>query len=196
MTNLTKHKAAEIISILFIPQTFTILVFSFLAYKYELLFLQKWVAIFTALTFGFSIQIFTYLYMLKKRKIKSFDQTESNERTIPYLLQTGFYLTGLLILLFFNVNHLLMVLWFSYIVNNFVLLLINYKWKISSHSVGVAQHFALFIYLMNPVYLVFLPIAYLIGWARVELNVHDKYQVLGGLLLGFVLTYLQLHILM
>lgn len=196
MTNLTKHKTAKIISILFIPQTFTILVFTFLAYKYEPVFLQKWVAIFTAFTFGFSIQILTYLYMLKKRKIKSFDETESNERIIPYLAQTGFYFVGLFILLFFNVNHLLMVLWFSYIVNNFVLLLINYKWKISSHSIAVAQHFALFIYLMNPIYLAFLPVAYLIGWARVELNVHDKYQVLGGLLVGFILTYLQLYILL
>ncbi|MCH7827926.1 MAG: hypothetical protein IIC75_08170 [Bacteroidetes bacterium] len=195
MTNLTKHKTAKIISTLFIPQTFTILIFPFLAYNYEPLFLQKWVAIFTALTLGCSVQILTYLYMLKKRKIKSFDEAKKNERTIPFLVQIGFYLIGLFILLFFNVNHLLIVFWSTYIVNNIFLLFINYKWKISSHSIGVAQHFALFIYLMNPIYVAFLPIAYLIGWARVELNVHDKYQILGGLLVGFSLTYLQLYLL-
>jgi len=195
LTKLTKRKTAKIISILFIPQTFTILVFTFLANKYEPALLQKWTVIFTALTFGFSIQILTYLYLLKKRKIRTFDETESRERTIPYLIQIGFYLIGLFILLFFNVNHLLIIFWFSYIVNNFVIIFINYRWKISSHSMGAAQHFALFVFLLNPVYWAFLLLAFLIGWARVELNVHDKYQVLGGLLAGFILTYLQLYFL-
>ena len=196
MTKLTKHKIAKIISTLFIPQSFTILIFPFLAFNYESLLLQKWVVIFAAFTFGFSVQLLTYFYMIKKRKIKPFDQTENNERTIPYLVQIGFYLIGLFILLFFNINHLLIIFWSTYIVNNSVLLIINYKWKISSHSIGVAQHFALFIYLTNPVYVAFLPIAYLVGWARVELKVHDKYQILGGLLLGFSLTYLQLYVLL
>ena len=196
MINLTKQKTAKLISILFIPQTFTILVIPFLAFKYEPLFLQKWVVIFTALTFGFSLQILSYFYIIKKKKIRSFDETKNTERTIPYLVQISLYIIGLFLLLYFDVSYLLIVFWFSYIVNSFILVLINYKCKISSHSIAVAQHFALFVFLMNPVYWVFIPIALVVGWARIELNVHDKYQIIGGLVLGFVLTYLQLYILM
>jgi len=196
LTSQTKHISAKIISALFIPQTFTVLIYPFLAYNYEPVPLNKWIAVFTALTFGFGFQILTYLYLTKKKKIKSFNRTGNLERTYPYLIQIGFYLTGLFILLFFNVNKLLVIFWLTYIINNIVLIIINYRWKISSHSIGVAQHFALFIYLINLIYILFLPLFYLIGWSRIELNVHDKYQILGGLILGFLLTYLQLNILL
>ena len=196
MIKFTKLKTAKIISTLFIPQTFTLLVIPFLTIKYELLLTQRWAAIIITLTFGFALQILTYLFMIKQKKIKPFDETENTERTIPYLVQIGFYVIGLLLLLYFDVIHLIIVFWFTYIVNNFFCVLINYKWKISSHSIGVAQHFALFVYLMNPVYWIFIPLAFVVGWARTELNVHDKNQIIGGLALGFLLTYLQLYILL
>jgi len=196
LATFTKQKTAKIISILFIPQTFTIFVIPFLAFKYELLSSQRWAAIIIALTFGFILQIFTYFYIIKKKNIRSFDETNSAERTIPYLAQIILYVTGLFLLLYFDVTYLIIVFWFTYIVNCFVLVLINYKWKISSHSIGVAQNFALFVFLSNPVYWILIPIVLVISLARIELKVHDKYQIIGGLALGFILTYWQLYILL
>jgi len=196
LTNQKKLKAASIISTIFVPPTFTILVLPYLAFKFENLLFQRWVIIIIALIFGFGIQIYTYFYFLGKNKIKSFNVSNNKERIIPYLFQIGFYIIGFILLLFFDSVYIIAVFWFTYITNSLILTIINYKWKISSHSIGVAQHFALFFYFLIPIYLLFIPLAFLIGWARIKLKVHDKYQVLAGLALGFILTYLQLYILL
>ena len=196
MIKLTKLKAAKIISTIFVPPTFTILVLPYLVFKYEYLLFQRWAAILIGLTFGFVIQIVTYFYFLRKNKIKSFNESNNKERIIPYLFQIVFYIIGFILLLFFDSVYIIAVFWFTYITNSLILTIINYKWKISSHSIGVAQHFALFFYFLIPIYLLFIPLAFLIGWARIKLKVHDKYQVLAGLALGFILTYLQLYILL
>ncbi len=196
MLKITKLKAAKLISTLFIPQTFTILVISFLAFKYEQQSAQRWTVILVAVLFGFSLQILTYFYIIKKENIKSFDETNKTDRVIPYLSQIALYIIGLFLLLYFDVINLLVVLWVTYIVNIFSLLLINFRWKISAHSIAVGQHFAIFFFLTNPLYWLFIPLAIVIGWARIELKVHDKLQIIGGFALGFILTYLQLYILM
>ncbi|PJA99248.1 MAG: hypothetical protein CO128_04145 [Ignavibacteriales bacterium CG_4_9_14_3_um_filter_30_11] len=196
MIKLTKLKAAKIISTIFVPPTFTILVLPYLVFKYEYLLFQRWAAILIGLTFGFGIQIVTYFYFLRKNKIKSFNESNNKERIIPYLFQIVFYIIGFILLLLSDSIYLIVIFWFTYILNSLALIIINYKWKISSHSIGVAQHFALFFYLSFPLYWLFILLAILIGWARIELNVHDKYQIIAGLALGFILTYLQLNILL
>lgn len=196
MSKQTKLKAAKIISTIFVPPTFTILVLPFLAFKYEYLFFQRWVIIIIALTFGFGIQIYTYYYFLGKNKIKSFNESDNKERIIPYLFQIVFYIIGFIFLFYSDTVYIVTIFWFTYITNSLVLTIINYKWKISSHSIGVAQHFALFFYFLNPIYWLFIPIAILIGWARIKLKVHNKFQVIAGLVVGFILTYLQLYILL
>jgi len=196
LIKLTKLKAAKIISTIFVPPTFTILVLPYLVFKYEYLLFQRWAAILIGLTFGFGIQIVTYFYFLRKNKIKSFNESNNKERIIPYLFQIVFYIIGFILLLLSDSIYLIVIFWFTYILNSLALIIINYKWKISSHSIGVAQHFALFFYLSFPLYWLFILLAILIGWARIELNVHDKYQIIAGLALGFILTYLQLNILL
>jgi membrane-associated phospholipid phosphatase len=187
-------KLARIVSTLFVPPSFTIIVFTIFAFILETESIKTVVTILVALLFGFTAQIILFLILRRKGKIVDLDASIKEERTTPFLISVGFYFIGLVILIIFKVNIISIAFWFCYISNTLVTILINKHWKISAHAMGAAGPLAAITYAFGPMALVFSIIIFLVGWSRIQLKVHTFSQVIAGILFAFASTYIQILI--
>jgi len=188
----TTDKFARIISTLFVPPSFTIIVFTIFAFKLETEPLQQVVTIFTAFIFGFAAQIILFVVFRKRGKIVDLDASDKEERSVPFLISVGFYLLGLIILIIFKVNIITIAFWFCYISNTLITIVINRYWKISAHAMGAAGPLAAITYVFGPIALVFSAIVLLVGWSRIQLKVHSFLQVIVGIIFAFASAYIQI----
>jgi membrane-associated phospholipid phosphatase len=189
-----KNKLARIISTIFVPPSFTIIVFTLFAFILETESLQITITILVAYIFGFAAQIILFIFFRKKGKIADLDASVKGERTTPFIISIGFYLIGLIILIIFQINIISIAFWFCYISNTLVTIFINKYWKISAHSMGAAGPLAAVTYVFGTVALVFLILVFSVGWSRIKLKVHNFAQVSAGILFAFFSTYLQIYL--
>lgn len=187
------NKIARIISTVFVPPSFTLIVFAIFALVLESEFLKQHVTISTAFIFGFIAPIVLFVILRKKKKLIDIDASEKDERTFPFIISTMFYSIGLIILLLYQVNIVSIAFWFCYISNTLITIFINKYWKISAHSMGASGPLAAMTYVFGPMALVFSLIVLMVGWSRIQLKVHDAAQVSAGILLAFISTYLQIY---
>ena len=185
---------ARIISTIFVPPSFTIIVFTLFAFIIETESIKIIITILVAFIFGFAAQIILFLFFRKKGKIVDLDASIKEERTTPFFISIGFYLIGLIILIIFNVNIISIAFWFCYISNTLVTIFINKYWKISAHTMGAAGPIAAVTYAFGPFLLLFLLLVILVGWSRIQLKVHNFVQVTAGILFAYISTYLQIYL--
>lgn len=188
------NKAARVISILFVPPSFTIIIFTFLAFYLESENIKIAVTLIVTYTLGFAAPIILFFYLRRKKLIVDSDASFKEERTLPFSIAIIFYLIGLIFLIYFNVNIISIALWFCYISNTIITLVINKYWKISAHSMGAAGPFAALTFLFGLPAIWFLIVIILIGWARIKLKCHTPAQVIAGLVLAFISTFIQIHL--
>ena len=184
-----KNKIAKIISYLFIPPVNLLIAFIVLSNQIYINAELKFNTILIALIFGVILPISVFVYLRFKGKIINDDATVKDERTLPYIIGTGLAINALTLSYIFELHPLIIALWFSYIVIQIVMLIINYFWKISAHLIGVGIPFATFLFLfqLDALYLILIPI--IVGWGRLTLKVHTPMQVISGFLLGALPTY-------
>ena len=187
-------KLARVISTIFVPPSFTIIVFTLFAFILETESLKITITILVAFIFGFTAQIILFIFFRKKGKIVDLDASVKEERTTPFFISVGFYLVGLILLIIFKVNIISIAFWFCYISNTLVTIFINKYWKISAHAMGASGPLAAVIYAFGPVSLIFLLLVFFIGWSRIQLKVHNFTQVAAGILFAFFSTYLQIYL--
>lgn len=183
---------ARLISTLFVPPSFTIIVFFYFAFELEKNLVQSVRVLLVALIFGFILPIILFLYLRKRGNIGDVDATIKEERTFPFLIAVLFYFGGFLALIFFNAHIISIALWFCYISNTILTVVINRYWKISAHAMGVAGPMAAVLFVNINFALALGFILLMIGWSRVKLKCHTVPQVLAGALLGFISTYFQI----
>jgi membrane-associated phospholipid phosphatase len=187
------NKFARIVSTIFVPPSFTIILFTLFAFTYETELLKTIITILVAFLFGFTAQIILFVVLRRRGKIADLDASVKEERTSPFLVSVGFYLIGLIILIIFDVNIISIAFWFCYISNTLVTILINKHWKISAHAMGAAGPLAALMYVFGLIALVFAIIVFFVGWSRIQLKVHNFAQVVAGVVLAFVSTCLQIY---
>ncbi|OGU28097.1 MAG: hypothetical protein A2057_01825 [Ignavibacteria bacterium GWA2_35_9] len=193
MVNSFYYHLARIISILFVPPSFTIILFTYFAFAFESDLTKRVILLIVAFTFGFAFHIILFLYLRKKGKLADSDASVKEERTLPYLISTLIYVFGFAILLLYEINIISTALWFCYISNTILIMLINKIWKISAHTMGASGPFAALCFAAGWQSLLFLPLIVLIGWGRIFRKVHTLAQVTAGALVGFISTYLQMY---
>ncbi len=194
MTDNFKNHLARIVSILFVPPSFTIILFTFFAFTLENDLTKRIVLLIVAFTFGFSFHIILFFYLRKKGKLVDYDASIKEERTFPYIVSTLIYVCGLAILLLYRINIISTAFWFCYISNTILIMIINKRWKISAHTMGASGPLAALCFAAGWQSLLFLPLIILIGWSRLHRKVHALAQVVAGVLVGFISTYLQMYI--
>ena len=184
-----KNKIAKIISYLFIPPINLLITFIVLSNQIYVDAELKINTVLIALIFGLILPISVFVYLRFKGKIINDDATAKDERTLPYVIGIGLAINALILAFIFELHPLIIALWFSYIVTQIVMVIINLYWKISAHLIGVGIPFATFFFLFQSdvFYLILIPI--IVGWARLTLKVHTPMQVFFGFLLGALSTY-------
>lgn len=194
MNLFSSHKLARFISTLFVPPSFTIIIFTIFAFTLESEPSKQFVTILTSLGFGFIAPIVLFLVLRKKGKLIDQDASIKEERTIPFLIAIIFYLIGLWIMIKFGLNIISIAFWFCYISNTIITIFINKFWKISAHAMGAAGAFAAVVFTFGWIGFILLPIVLLVGWSRIELKCHTMSQVIVGSLFAFFSVYLQMYL--
>jgi membrane-associated phospholipid phosphatase len=189
-----KRLTARIISTLFVPPSFTLIIFTLFAFKFESVPLKIMTTILVALLLGFSLPIVLFIILRKKGKIVNSDATIKEERTLPFTVSIFFYLIGLMLLITAHVNLISIAFWFCYISNTVLIIIINKYWKISAHMMGASGPFAALCFVYGFGALPIIILLLVIGWSRIYLKCHNIYQVLAGAVLGFASTILQMQI--
>lgn len=190
----SSNKIARFISTLFVPPSFTIIIFTIFAFTLESEPSKQVVTILSALVLGFIAPIVLFLILRKKNKLTDQDASIKEERTIPFLIAIIFYLIGLWIMIKYDLNIISIAFWFCYISNTVITIFINRFWKISAHAMGVAGPFSAIVFAFGWIGVLLLPIVLLVGWARVELKCHTPSQVVTGVLLAFISVYIQMSL--
>lgn len=189
-----KDKLARIISTVFVPPSFTIIIFTIFAFYLEIDFTKQLVTMLVAFIFGFVSPIVLFLHYRKKGKIVDLDASIKEERTLPMSISVIFFIVGFVFLIIFEVNIISIAFWFCYISNTLITIFINEKWKISAHTMGSAGPLAAVTFLFGPIALVFLAIVVLVGWSRIQLKCHTLGQVMAGGIFAFISTYIQIYL--
>lgn len=149
-----------------------------------------------ALTF-----VFTFIFpavnafvLLKMGRIKSLEMEDPKERLLPYGTTILYYMALLYLLYSAHFPLICKVIIFGGACCILMTLLVNLKWKISAHMVGVGgitgAILAISYRLQNDIQLSFftiLLIAGFVGYARLKLNAHTPAQVYTGFLAGFLI---------
>ena len=190
----TKHLIARVISTLFVPPSFPLILFTIFAFKFESDPHKILLLVLVTITFSFSFPIILFIILGKQGKIVNSDATIKEERTFPFIISTLFYAIGILILIKAQINIVSIAFWFCYITNTIFIIIINKFWKISAHMLGAAGPFAAVCFVYGLSALPVILILFMIGWSRIFLKCHNIYQVLAGGLLGFTSTILQMQI--
>ncbi len=194
MNLFSSHKLARIVSTIFVPPLFTIIIFTIFAFQLESESSKQLATIMIVLVFGFIAPIVLFLILRKKGKLADQDASIKEERTIPFLIAIVFYLIGLWFMIKYDLNIISIAFWFCYISNTVITIIINKFWKISAHAMGAAGPFAAIVFAFGWIGLFLLPIVILVGWARKELKCHSISQVVAGILLAFFSVYLQMFL--
>lgn len=194
MNSSALNKFARFISTLFVPPSFTIIVYLIFAFTLETDSSKKILTFIIPLIFGFISPIALFLYLRKKGKLADQDASIKEERTFPFFIAIIFYSIGLFWILNSNLNIISIAFWFCYISNTLITILINKFWKISAHSMGASGPFAAIIFSFGWIGFIMLPIVMLVAWSRIKLKCHTLSQVLIGILLAFVSVYLQMYL--
>lgn len=192
MSQKSAHKFARIISTLFVPPVFTIIIFSIFAFELELESSKRIATIFIAFVFGFIAPIVLFLILRSKGKLADQDASIKEERTIPFLIAIVFYITGLYLMIKYGLSIISIAFWFCYISNTIITIIINKYWKISAHTMGAAGPFAAFVFTFGWIGFLLLPIVIITGWSRIKLKCHTIAQVFGGGLLAFISVFFQM----
>ena len=144
-----------------------------------------------SLFFGTCVPIASVL-IFPAKQTGSFDVRE--ERANPLLLGAAGYLFGSLILFQLAAPAFSVLLMFCYGTNTLVVFLVNLRWKISIHAMGVAGPTTALLYTVGSagavLGLILLPVA----WSRIILRKHTAGQVIAGASAGYVLTISQFYV--
>jgi len=188
------NKFARFISTLFVPPSFTIIVYTIFALSVELETSKKVITFFIPFIFGFVAPIVLFLILRKRGKLVDQDASIKEERTFPFIIAIIFYSAGLALMIKYGLNIISIAFWFCYISNTIITIIINKYWKISAHSMGASGPFAALIFSFGWIGLAMFPVVILVGWSRIKLKCHSISQVVIGIVLAFVSVYIQMYL--
>lgn len=154
---------------------------------------DKWRITFVVFIFSFLFPVINIYLLYKLKRIPALTLSDQKDRTFPYLITALFYF-GLFYLMF-DIR-IWSVIKLSVFVSGFAILLtalINLRYKISAHMVGIGGLLGalISISLITPfsMTLFFVPLillAGLTGFARLKLDEHRPSQVYAGFFLGLI----------
>jgi hypothetical protein len=137
------------------------------------------------------------LFLWKLGTIKSIRIEDQKERNWPLLIGATIYFTSFYIMQKMPIPPFIKLFLLGAILGILVSLVVNLKWKISLHMIGIGGlcgGMGMVMYLQeagNPLLLASLfLIAGLLGTARLYLNAHSPAQIFTGFLTGFFLQFI------
>ena len=131
-------------------------------------------------------------YLKRKNFISNLRMDVREERTLPFLVTSIFYFLSYYLVYRIELPQTINSLMLGASLAVFLAFLINLKWKISIHMIGISglagALFGLSVHLNADVFFILIGVIFiagLVGYARLVLNAHTQGEVYSGFLLGF-----------
>ena len=140
------------------------------------------------------LPILLILYMKRSGIVSEMMVDSREDRTRPFLGALASYLLGAAALRLLGAPPGMVYLMACYFVNSLAMMLITLRYKISIHTAGVAGPAVFLVRVYGLVIWPFLLVAAVVSWARYQLEVHTVWQLILGLLVTGLLTYVQLEV--
>ncbi|MBC7328742.1 hypothetical protein H5T88_00105 [bacterium] len=195
---LDRKKLADFFSLLFHPSAVAIYLFGSATFftQGEIYVRIAWALL--AIFFSALMPALVVLGLLKMGLLSDADISNRAERVRPYILITFFYFLGSFLLLHFPphpINKVYGTLMSCYATVTLVGTIITYFWKISMHLAGLAGPLTAAIFFWKLPAVPFLISLLPLSWARLYLRKHNIWQVLAGIMMSSLVTYLTCYFL-
>ena len=153
------------------------------------------IALVAGILFG-SVLPAIYVMRLRQRgEINEWDVQQMDLRLKPLAWGVASYLAGFIALALLGVRGIPLGLMFCYATNTAAVLLITRRWKISIHAIGISGPLVALQMALGPAVYPWWGLAPLVAASRVYLGRHTPAQVVAGVLLGIVMTVVQINLL-
>ena len=182
-----KRKWAAAISNATIPPVIAVLTFALINYS------RSGGLSFIALTFlttlfAAIVPLSILIIWARRTNAHDMDVPTRTDRNHPLLLATVSYLIGTAVLLIIRAPLLSTALMFGYFAGTLFIFLVNLRWKISIHTMGIAGPTTVLVFVFGYwgalLGLLLPPVI----WSRVYLKKHTVAQAIAGAVVGFLLT--------
>lgn len=153
----------------------------------------KWIISAMIFSFSFVLPVINIYILYKLNRISAITLEKQSERTFPYILTSCFYFGLFYLFLDLNIWPSIKVLVFGGGLSVLLTAIINLKFKISAHAVGIGGLISSLImvsyvlkYNAVPEIAGLFLIAGLIATCRLYLEAHKPSQIYSGFVVGFV----------
>jgi hypothetical protein len=145
----------------------------------------------------FAIPVLISVFLLRQGMLRSLIMNERRERSLPFIVTAISFLTGYYILKQLPIPKIFYLFLLGALTSIIIALLINYKWKISLHMIGIggiigalfAMSQIFLINMMMPIVLWIL-LAGTLGTVRLNLDSHKPSEIYIGFATGFLSLFL------
>ena len=178
-------------------------------YGFLLIFFTKnYISVFTPMNYKVIIIAATFLFtfllptinaliLLKMGRIKSLEMETSSERIIPYSSAAIYYFALFYMFYQKQLPAIFIILILGATISIVLTLIINYRWKISAHTIGIGGIAGATLGIMyrmqmdlSFIFIIVILFAGIVSYARLKLDAHTPAQVYTGLLMGFMVELL------
>ncbi len=160
----------------------------------------KWIITGMVFIFTFMFPAVHIYSLYKLKRISTLSLSNQHERTFPYIVTACFYLGLFYMLKDIQLWSSIKLLILGAGLSILVAAVINLKYKISAHTIGLGgllgglMTISFFVQInVTPYYLLIICVAGLVGSARLYLNEHKPSQIYIGFLTGFVVQCLTFY---
>ncbi len=162
-------------------------------YDYLTEFETKWRISLIVFVFSFLFPVLNIYLLYKLKRLPSLTLSNQNDRTFPYVMTALFYFGLFYLLMDINIWNSVKIFIVGAGLAIMITALINLKYKISAHMVGIGGLLGVLIsisYLIKfdftPYYMATIVLAGIIAFARLKLKEHSPSQIYLGFLLGLI----------
>ena len=190
MSNHNIQKIGMIISYLIHPMVISFVTFLYLIYYSNILIADKNLIFILCLTFSTISPIVTFYFLKKNNLISDLDASKKEERLLPMAFGALFFLLGFVTLKMLNAQLLIQGIMFCGMINVILAWLITNYWKISIHAITLSSSITIFWIFGYQNVLIIILILFILIIGRVLAQAHDLNQIMAGIFLGIISTFI------
>ena len=151
----------------------------------------QWVVIFTVFIFTCLLPILNVLYLRRKGMVRSIYLETKKERRLPYAITIIYYIILYTFLKELQLPPILYLIILGSMLASILAFIINFKWKISAHMIGIGGLVGMILGMaerltldLNGILIFLFLAAGLVGFSRLKLKAHNPAQIYTGFFVG------------
>ena len=190
MSDQNIKKIGIILSYLIHPMVISFVTFSYLTYFSNILIEDKNLIFILCFTFSTILPIATFYFLKKNNLISDLDASKKEERLLPMSFGALFFFLGFVTLRMLNAQLLIQGIMFCGMINVILAWLITNYWKISIHAITLSSSITIFWILGYQNVFIIILILFILIIGRLLAQAHNLNQIMAGIFLGIISTFM------